>query len=64
MIIPIRCYSCGKVIAPYHKKFEKLIKEGKTPEQALDEIGLDKYCCRRMITSHVDLVDEILKFQT
>ena len=63
MIIPVKCFSCGKVIAQYYEKYKKMVKEGKAPEKVLDELGLDRYCCRRMITSHVDLVDEVLKFR-
>jgi len=34
--------------------------ENKTPDgKILDELGLKRYCCRRMILSHVDLIDKI-----
>ncbi len=36
-----------------------------TPEEvskAMDSLGLERYCCRRMIMSHTDLIDEILPF--
>ena len=34
--------------------------ENKTVEgKILDELGLKRYCCRRMILSHVDLIDKI-----
>ena len=46
MIIPIRCMSCGKPIAHLWKKYQELLKSGKTPKQALDELGLERYCCR------------------
>ncbi len=64
MIVPVRCFSCGKVIANYFEKFEKAVKEGKKPEKVLDELGLNRYCCRRMIASHTDLTDEVLKYKT
>jgi DNA-directed RNA polymerase subunit N len=28
----------------------------------LDSLGVKRYCCRRMLLSHVDIIDEILKF--
>lgn len=32
----------------------------KTPEgQVLDNLKLNRYCCRRMLLSHVDLIDII-----
>lgn len=63
MIIPVRCFSCGQVIADKYDAYIKLIKdEKKTPEQALDILGIKKYCCRRMYLSHVDLVDDVMKY--
>jgi len=82
MIIPIRCFTCNKVIAHLWEEYlDKLqmsyIKEdiknnkknkfvdiqdlkNKTLEgKLLDDLGLNKYCCRRMILSNVDLCDKI-----
>jgi len=34
--------------------------ENKTIEgKILDELGLNRYCCRRMMLSHVDLIEKI-----
>jgi len=74
MIIPIRCFSCGKVIGDiyeeYKKRYEeynKAIKAGEkpkeTPKQILDSLGVERYCCRRMILSHVDLLGEAAPFE-
>ncbi len=30
--------------------------------QALDELGLHRYCCRRMILTHVDLITKLLEY--
>lgn len=77
MIIPIRCFTCGKVIADkwnYYKK--ELEKEGVNKEETiinvsastskqtkegkiLDKLELKRYCCRRMMLSHVDMIDII-----
>ena len=71
VIIPVRCFSCGKVIASSSVKFEEKMNEirktGKepTPEEisrGMDSLGIHRYCCRRMILSHIDLIDEILPF--
>ena len=76
MIIPIKCFTCGKVLADkyrYYKeevrnlkitknldntKIEYLTKEvtDKTPEGVvMDRLGLNKYCCRRHMLTHVDI---------
>ena len=62
MIIPVRCFTCGKVVADKYEPFQEAVKAGKTPKDALDKVGLTRYCCRRMILSHADLLDEVIRF--
>jgi DNA-directed RNA polymerase subunit N len=64
MMIPIRCYTCGKVIAPYYDDFMEGLKEGKEARELLDSFGLTRYCCRRMLITHVELIDDILTFSS
>ena len=30
--------------------------------KALDELGLKRYCCRRMLLTHVDLISKLLNY--
>ncbi len=62
MIIPIRCFTCGRVIGSDWERYLQLLSAGKEANQALDELGLDRYCCRRMILSHVDLIEDVIPF--
>ena len=55
MIISIRCFTCGKLIADKWESYINLIKEGKSEAEALDQLGFKRYCCRRMILTHVDI---------
>ena len=64
MLIPVRCFSCGIVIADRWNKYKELIEEGKTVEEALDEVKLTRYCCRRMYVSHVEIIEEVAQFST
>jgi DNA-directed RNA polymerase subunit N (RpoN/RPB10) len=86
MIIPIRCFTCGNVIADKWQPFIRLITEKKNVStenvnseldieyikltddgsikksiegESLDELGLHKYCCRRMILGNVHLISSI-----
>ena len=64
MMIPIRCYTCGKVIAQYYEEFIEGVKTGKETKEMLDSFGLTRYCCRRMLITHVELIDDILTFSS
>lgn len=80
MIIPIRCFNCGFVLADkwrwYQARVDRLRQErglgsepvlidgsslpDKTPErQACDELGITRYCCRKTLLTHRDLIEKI-----
>jgi len=63
MIIPVRCFSCGKPIGTEYEEYKKRVAGGEEPAKVMDEIGVTRYCCRRMLVSQVDLVDEIANFR-
>jgi len=62
MIIPVRCFSCGYLIGDKWEDFARRVKEGEDAGRVLDSLGVKRYCCRRMLLSHVEVIDEILKF--
>ncbi|CAA9966487.1 hypothetical protein CFE70_009984 [Pyrenophora teres f. teres 0-1] len=62
MIVPIRCFSCGKVTGDLWEKYMNLLSDGAEEADALDAVGLQRYCCRRMILTHVDLIEKLLKY--
>lgn len=60
---PIVCYSCGKVMLRiYYEMYSDGINAGLKPQVALLPLHskLPKYCCRRMILSHVPLAENQL----
>ncbi|MFH0712980.1 MAG: DNA-directed RNA polymerase subunit N [Candidatus Micrarchaeota archaeon] len=64
MLIPVRCFSCGKPVAEDIDAFVmKTQMEKQDPAKVLDELGYPRYCCRRMFLSYVPLIDEIKHFQ-
>ena len=74
MIIPVRCFTCGKVIGSLYEEFNKRYQEyqralingekpKETPKEILDDLGITRYCCRRMLLSHVDLLEEAAPYE-
>ncbi len=61
MMIPVRCFSCGKPVGHLWEEYQRRIKE-EDPEKVLDSLGLNRYCCRRMLVSHADLIDQIIVY--
>jgi len=56
-----KSFSCGKVIADKWEEFAKRVREGEPSKKVLDSLGITRYCCRRMLLSHVEIIDELLK---
>lgn len=60
MEFPVRCFTCGAVIGDLYEDYKKLLPQG--ADKALDQLGITRYCCRRMFVSHVELMDTINKY--
>ena len=63
MIIPVRCFSCGKPIGQLWEEFKTRLAQGENPKKILDEIGLERYCCRSIFLGQEDLIELIGKFK-
>lgn len=74
MLIPIRCFTCGKVLADKWLAYLALCKESEELPitkhvkgfeinhrgEILDDLEITKICCRRiMLTTSKDLIDVI-----
>lgn len=57
MIIPIRCFGCGKPIGHLWEPFQERIKKGEDRKKILDSLEVERYCCRAILLGHVDLID-------
>lgn len=62
MIIPVRCFSCGKVVGHLWETYQKRVKAGEDSGKVMDDLGLERYCCRALFIGHVDLLQKVAKF--
>jgi DNA-directed RNA polymerase subunit N (RpoN/RPB10) len=63
MIVPIRCFSCGKPIGHLYEKYKQLVADGMNQKDALDKVGLNRMCCRAQFLGHSDVLPLINKFK-
>ena len=76
MLIPVKCFTCGKCIAGYSEQFEQVQKEilqnyddvySEYSEEDTKKItdffeskNINRYCCRRMLSSHTNVFDDLV----
>jgi DNA-directed RNA polymerase subunit N len=63
MIIPVRCTTCGKPIGQFWEEFKERTGKGEDPKKVMDGLGMERYCCRSHMLSHVDMIEKTGKFQ-
>tara|TARA_B100001093_G_C26841197_1_gene1020648 strand:- start:2038 stop:2274 length:237 start_codon:yes stop_codon:yes gene_type:complete len=78
MIIPVRCFTCNRVLGSKYGMYKEMISLGKDNEniingdpdlnleednihqKAFKAVGVnDRYCCKRHLVSHIDLIQKI-----
>ncbi len=62
MITPIKCFTCGKTLGHLYEPYKMRVENGEDPEEVLDDLEVERYCCRRMFLTHEDLIDEVMKY--
>lgn len=63
MMVPIRCFSCGKPIGHLWEEYNARIAKGESRKDVMDSLGLKRFCCRAQFLGHVDLIDDIGRFK-
>lgn len=64
MIIPIRCFTCNKVVANKWNEYNELRSQNMELSEIFDKLGLKRYCCKRMLLTNIDLTEIIGKYDT
>lgn len=62
VLIPVRCFTCGSLIADKMDRYKEAIKAGEEAGEVLDSLGIKRYCCRRMLLTSVETIHQIVPF--
>jgi len=62
MLVPVRCFTCGNLIADKFEDYKTKVKSGEKPSEVLDSLGIKRYCCRRMLLTSVETIQQIIPF--
>ncbi|MDP3966105.1 MAG: DNA-directed RNA polymerase subunit N [archaeon] len=63
MIIPVRCFSCGKPLGHLWEEYKKRIEAGEEKKKVLDEFGLERFCCRSVFLGQADTLELVSRFK-
>lgn len=55
---PIRCVTCNAIL---HFKMYEDISVNKSSKESLKEMGVKRFCCRRMYISHPVELEELIR---
>ncbi|MFP4403111.1 MAG: DNA-directed RNA polymerase subunit N [Candidatus Woesearchaeota archaeon] len=63
-MIPIRCFSCGKPIGHLYEEYKEKTKNNpENKAKVLDDLEIDRFCCRQVFLTHVELINLSSKFK-
>jgi DNA-directed RNA polymerase subunit N len=62
VLIPVRCFTCGNLIADKFDDYQTKLKAGEEPEKVLNELQINRYCCRRMLLTTVETIQQVIPF--
>ena len=62
MLVPVRCFTCGNLIADKYDNYQTKLKLGEDPEKILNELKINRYCCRRMLVTTAETIQQVIPF--
>jgi len=62
VLVPVRCFTCGNLVADKFEEYQNKVKSGEEPVKILDSLGIKRYCCRRMLLTTVETIQQVLPF--
>ena len=64
MIIPVRCFSCNKIIGNLGESYNNLRAKNTKSEEIYEKLGITRICCKRMLMTYCNLSDDVNKYDT
>lgn len=65
MLIPVRCFTCGNLISDRFEEYQDKMQQAtadESPDKILDDLGIERYCCRRMMLTTVETIQQVIPF--
>ena len=62
MLVPVRCFTCGSLIADKYANYQDRVEKREDPEIVLDNLNIERYCCRRMFLTTVETIRQVIPF--
>ena len=72
MIIPVRCFTCNKILSSTYNKYKFMVKKEQSKSKKytddiidndktyiFEQLDINRYCCKRHLISQVDLIEQI-----
>lgn len=60
-MLPVRCFTCNNTVGHMWQTYMTR-RQTCSPYTVLNELGLTRVCCRRMILGHVCVIDDMLSY--
>ena len=59
----MRCMSCGKPVAHLWDEYKDRTSKGEKAKKVMDDLKLERFCCRGLFMGHIDLLDTVARFK-
>ena len=71
-MLPQRCFTCNKILSHIELEYEEKLEvielndkitdeeKSKLKRELVDSFGLERYCCRSILISYVDIIKVVI----
>lgn len=60
-MLPVRCVTCNQVVGHLWSQYT-IESRGGNEKATLDRLGLTRVCCRRMLLTHVPIIQDTMMY--